>query len=248
MSGTEPSRTDRRAALLEERRPSGSEPSRPTSRPRSVGATGSARGVFGLIVVGRPRRSAATSPSATSSASAGRPRPADAIASRARMAGFAPGEIQVKAGQTVDARLWTNDAAPHLQGGVHTMISDELGIYEELPAAGPSGESRRVVAFTAPTTPGDVRHLLRHVLRRQGQPDDARQDRRRGVTMGRASLSTTPHPRGPPGRRRSPRPASPLILGFPRPAVVLAVALGGRPRSSPATSSSSRSTPRRSAA
>jgi heme/copper-type cytochrome/quinol oxidase subunit 2 len=37
---------------------------------------------------------------------------------------------------------------------VHTMISDELGIYEELPAAGATGESRRVVEITTPTAPG----------------------------------------------------------------------------------------------
>jgi hypothetical protein len=50
---------------------------------------------------------------------------------------------------------WTNDAAVHLQGGVHTMISEELGLREELPAAGASGESRRIVAFTAPMQAGE---------------------------------------------------------------------------------------------
>jgi hypothetical protein len=54
----------------------------------------------------------------------------------------------------VAIELWTTDAAPHLHNGVHTMISDELGIYEELPAAGPSGESRRVVTINAPAAPG----------------------------------------------------------------------------------------------
>lgn len=78
----------------------------------------------------------------------------DAIPVRLSMAGFTPSEVRVPAGQAVALELWTTDAAPHLHNGVHTMISDELGIYEELPAAGPTGESRKVVTITAPTTPG----------------------------------------------------------------------------------------------
>lgn len=65
------------------------------------------------------------------------------------MAGFTPNEIRVKAGETVTLNWWTDDAAPHLEGGVHTMVSDELGLYEELPA-----ESMRLVTWTAPATPG----------------------------------------------------------------------------------------------
>ena len=79
---------------------------------------------------------------------------AGAIPVRLSMAGFTPAEVRVRAGQTVALELWTTDAAPHLMNGVHTLISDELGIYEELPAAGPTGESRRVVEITAPTGPG----------------------------------------------------------------------------------------------
>lgn len=79
---------------------------------------------------------------------------ASASTVRMSMAGFEPGEIRVPAGQTVALELWTTDAAPHLMDGVHTMISDELGIYEELPAAGPTGESRRVVQIETPSTPG----------------------------------------------------------------------------------------------
>jgi hypothetical protein len=60
----------------------------------------------------------------------------------------------VPAGQVVAIELWTTDAAPHLEHGVHTMISDELGIYEELVAAGPAGESRRVVEIETPASPG----------------------------------------------------------------------------------------------
>ena len=79
---------------------------------------------------------------------------AEAIPVRLSMAGFTPSEITVPAGQTVSLELWTTDAAPHLNNGVHTMISDELDIYEELPAAGPTGESRKVVTITTPAKPG----------------------------------------------------------------------------------------------
>jgi heme/copper-type cytochrome/quinol oxidase subunit 2 len=79
---------------------------------------------------------------------------AQAIPIRLSMAGFTPSEVTVPAGETVALELWTTDAAPHLQNGVHTMISDQLDIYEELPAAGPTGESRKVVTITTPTEPG----------------------------------------------------------------------------------------------
>ena len=79
---------------------------------------------------------------------------AEAIPIRLSMAGFTPSEVKVPAGKTVSLELWTTDAAPHLHNGVHTMISDELKIYEELPAAGPTGESRKVVMVIAPATPG----------------------------------------------------------------------------------------------
>jgi cytochrome c oxidase subunit II len=79
---------------------------------------------------------------------------ADAIPVRLSMAGFTPGEVRVPAGAVVELELWTTDTAPHLDGGVHTMISDELGIHEELPAAGITGESRKVVRITTPPTPG----------------------------------------------------------------------------------------------
>lgn len=79
---------------------------------------------------------------------------ADAIPVRLSMAGFTPSEVRVPAGSAVALELWTTDAAPHLDGGVHTMISDELGIHEELPAAGISGESRKVVSISTPATPG----------------------------------------------------------------------------------------------
>jgi plastocyanin len=75
---------------------------------------------------------------------------ATALPVRMSMAGFDPPIITAKAGTDLELELWTTDAAPHLQGGVHTMISDELGIYVELPA-----ESRRQVTITVPDAPGD---------------------------------------------------------------------------------------------
>jgi cytochrome c oxidase subunit II len=65
------------------------------------------------------------------------------------MAGFTPGEIKVKAGETVSLNWWTKDAAVHLTGGVHTMVSTELGLREELPA-----ESTKLVTWTVPNKPG----------------------------------------------------------------------------------------------
>jgi hypothetical protein len=149
----ESTRGERRAAILDQRR---SERRRRTSsdyqaqqrRDKRLRTTG-----FGLVVVvvlgtgvylaagdlfGQ-RESAST---------------AEAIPVRLSMAGFTPGEARIPAGETIALELWTTDAAPHLQDGVHTMISDELGIYEELPAAGATGESRRVVEITAPAEPG----------------------------------------------------------------------------------------------
>jgi cytochrome c oxidase subunit 2 len=65
------------------------------------------------------------------------------------MAGFTPSTITVTAGDTVTLDWWTQDAAVHLQGGVHTMISPDLGLNEQLPA-----ESRRTVSWTVPNKPG----------------------------------------------------------------------------------------------
>lgn len=81
-------------------------------------------------------------------------RPSDAAASgvidvQSSMAGFNPSEIHVKAGATVTLKWWTQDAAPHLQGGVHTMVSPDLGLSEALPA-----ESTRMVTWTVPNKPG----------------------------------------------------------------------------------------------
>ena len=65
------------------------------------------------------------------------------------MAGFDPSEIRVRAGEMVTLRWWTQDAAVHLQGGVHTMVSPDLGLDEQLPA-----ESSRLVTWAVPNKPG----------------------------------------------------------------------------------------------
>ena len=65
------------------------------------------------------------------------------------MAGFTPSAIVVTAGTTATFSWWTDDASPHLQGGVHTMISPALGLNESLPA-----ESRRTFTWHVPDMPG----------------------------------------------------------------------------------------------
>ncbi|MBI3750697.1 MAG: cupredoxin domain-containing protein [Chloroflexi bacterium] len=65
------------------------------------------------------------------------------------MAGFTPAVITVKAGSTVTLDWWTQDAAIHLQNGVHTMVAPDLGLNEALPA-----ESSRTVTWTVPNKPG----------------------------------------------------------------------------------------------
>ena len=154
MSGEElRTRAERRAALLAERHAERRRTQSAEYQARQRRSERIRKGAFGVIVAGvlavggylafgdfLGQRGATTS--------------ADAISVQSSMAGFGPA-IHVKAGQAVKLDWWTNDAAQHLQGGVHTMISEELGLHEELPAAGPSGESRRLVAFTAPMTPGE---------------------------------------------------------------------------------------------
>ena len=147
------SRAERRAVVLEERRAERDRLRSPAHRAQEQRAERLRRGAFLLVVLGvlgggvylaagdllGQRGSAST---------------ADAIPVRLSMAGFTPGEIRVPAGQQVAIELWTTDAAEHLDDGVHTMISDELGIYEELAAAGMTGESRRTIQISTPTTPG----------------------------------------------------------------------------------------------
>jgi plastocyanin len=74
---------------------------------------------------------------------------AGTIEVQSSMAGFTPSEIRVTAGTTATLDWWTDDAAVHLQGGVHTMVSPELGLNEALPA-----EGRRMVVWQVPNKPG----------------------------------------------------------------------------------------------
>jgi len=79
-----------------------------------------------------------------------RPAAADgSIDVQSSMAGFTPSEIRVTAGTTATLDWWTDDAAVHLDGGVHTMVAPELGLNEALPA-----EGRRMVVWQVPNRPG----------------------------------------------------------------------------------------------
>jgi len=66
------------------------------------------------------------------------------------MAGFAPQTLEAAPGQTLTIDWWNQDNAMHLEGGVHTLVSDQLGIHDSLPA-----ESRKTITISAPSTPGD---------------------------------------------------------------------------------------------
>jgi plastocyanin len=79
---------------------------------------------------------------------------AGAISVQASMAGFTPSEIHVKTGRAVNLDFWTQDSPGHLRDGVHTMISEELGLQVELPGAAAAATSRVSVDFTAPATAG----------------------------------------------------------------------------------------------
>jgi plastocyanin len=103
--------------------------------------------VFGLIVVGVLAAGAVLAfgdflnrPTAA----------AGTIDVQSSMAGFTPSEIRVKAGTIATLDWWTQDAAVHLENGVHTMIAPELGLNEALPA-----EGRRLVVWQVPDKPGE---------------------------------------------------------------------------------------------
>src|SRR5450759_4366164 len=73
-----------------------------------------------------------------------------AMTMRISMDGFDPKVVNAKPGQTLTIDWWNTDAAIHLDGGVHTMVSDTANIHEAVAA-----ESRKTITITAPTTPGD---------------------------------------------------------------------------------------------
>ncbi|MEX1169108.1 MAG: cupredoxin domain-containing protein [Chloroflexota bacterium] len=147
------SRTERRVALLEEHRAE-RDRLRSTSHQARQRRVARIRGSAFVLVVVAVLGGGVYLAAGDLFGQRGAASTADAIPVRLSMAGFTPSEVRVPAGQTVSIELWTTDAAPHLDGGVHTMISDELGIYEELVAAGPAGESRRVVQIKTPTARG----------------------------------------------------------------------------------------------
>jgi cytochrome c oxidase subunit 2 len=143
MEGTEmTTRSAARAAAREAARESG-------EAPRKTNFEKARPLVFGVIVVAVLAAGAyfafgdfLNRPAATAAGS-------DTINVQSSMAGFTPSEIRVKAGSTVKLDWWTQDASVHLQDGVHTMVSPDLGLDEALPA-----ESSRVVSWTVPDKPG----------------------------------------------------------------------------------------------
>ncbi len=91
---------------------------------------------------------------------------AGAIPVRISMAGFDPQTLDAKPGQTITLDWWNTDAAMHLQGGVHTLVSDALHVHYALPA-----ESRETITLTAPTTPGDYDFWCDSCCGGKGSPD-----------------------------------------------------------------------------
>ena len=75
---------------------------------------------------------------------------AAAMPMRISMSGFDPQVIHAKPGETVKVDWWNTDGAMHLTNGVHTLVSDTLGIRLELPA-----ESRKTISIKAPMAAGD---------------------------------------------------------------------------------------------
>ena len=142
MAADSSTRRDRRSAAVAQRRAQ-------RDRLRSGGRPSSLTGrsiVFGGIVVG------VLAVGALLAFGDFLKRPAAAqgtIDVQSSMAGFSPSTITVRAGSTVTLSWWTQDAAIHLQRGVHTMIAPDLGLFEELPA-----EGSRMVTWTVPDRPG----------------------------------------------------------------------------------------------
>lgn len=72
-----------------------------------------------------------------------------AIDLRVSMDGFDPKVIKAKPGQSLTFEWWNTDGAMHLENGVHTMVSDSLGIRYQLAA-----QSKETISFKAPDKPG----------------------------------------------------------------------------------------------
>lgn len=69
---------------------------------------------------------------------------------RVSMDGFDPKIVKAKPGQNLTFNWWNSDGAMHLTNGVHSMVSDSMGIRYELPA-----ESSKTISFNAPQKPGE---------------------------------------------------------------------------------------------
>ncbi|HYL39716.1 MAG TPA: cupredoxin domain-containing protein [Candidatus Binatus sp.] len=140
MTNEAATRQDRRAATLAERRSQ-------RSKARAAQATSTGRKLaFGGVVLGVLAVGAFLAFGDFFNRPAA---PAGEINIQSSMAGFTPSTITVTAGSTATFDWWTQDAAMHLQNGVHTMVAPDLGLYEELPA-----ESSRTVTWTVPNKPG----------------------------------------------------------------------------------------------
>ena len=142
MTTSEESRHERRLREIEARRRArGSEQVRAQQRQRQLRMLGFGSVIVAVLAVGgylafgnffnRPTAATGT------------------IDVQSSMAGFTPSTITVTAGTTATFSWWTDDAAMHMTGGVHTMISPDLGLNEQLPA-----ESRRTLTWQVPNKPG----------------------------------------------------------------------------------------------
>jgi len=89
-----------------------------------------------------------------------------AVPMRISMSGFDPRTIDAKPGQVITLDWWNTDAAMHLQGGVHTLVSDALHVRYALPA-----ESRETITLTAPAAPGDYDFWCDSCCGGKGSPD-----------------------------------------------------------------------------
>ncbi|MCI0584004.1 MAG: cupredoxin domain-containing protein [Chloroflexi bacterium] len=135
-------RAERRAAVIAERR-AARDRSRAANRPGSDTGRKVAFGAIVAVILAAGGFLAFGDFLDRPSAAAG------TIDVQSSMAGFTPSEIRVTAGTTATLDWWTDDAAVHLEGGVHTMVAPELGLTEALPA-----EGRRLVVWQVPNRPG----------------------------------------------------------------------------------------------
>ena len=143
--------TSRKSASAR-RRAEGREPSEAVPIPRAAeGPTGRAlRGVAFFLVAGIILAGGLYLAGNVFTAQRDQPTTADAIPMRISMAGFDPAVLEAEPGEILTLDWWNTDGGIHLTGGVHTLVSADLGIRYELPA-----QSRRTITIAAPEEPGD---------------------------------------------------------------------------------------------